>query len=183
MNNTLNFISAFLFKGWRLADGVLSFLLAAGAYIFPYTNDLWIRIVIISFIFLAAFLIKISRQAYEYYVGFLRPLKAEKQITGDGLYVGHTLIVLENPGYLRDNTLLTLYSRSSAANQPVCILRIIKAVKGEKLLAIQLSPAPTQYDISKYFNEDARWEGLYAIPLINFDEFYNSESMIGGSNE
>ncbi len=183
MNNIFTFIIAFFFKGWSLAGGVLSFLLAAFAFLFPFTDNFLLRLAIILSILLLAFLIKVLRQSYEYYLSFLRPIKAKKQILGDGLYAGLNLIVLENPGYLRDNALLTLFSKSSAANQPICILKIIKAIRDENLLAIQLIPEAKQYSIDKYFNEDSRLEGLYAIPLINLDEFLKSECMIGGQDE
>jgi len=183
MNNTVNFIIAVIFKGWKALDAFISIVLSVIVLFLPPECSLEYKIFFIVIILISAFILKILRQSYTYYLEFLRPIKVIKKVEGDGLYKGVSVIVLENPGYLRDNTLLTLFSKSSGAKQPVCILRVIESIGCDFLITIQLSPTEKEYKIDKYFNEDSRLKSLYALPLINYNELYKSESLTGGQNE
>ncbi len=180
MNNTLNFIVAVIFKGWKSIATLITIILAAIVFFLPDTCSVEHKIFLFIIIFIIAFLFKVLRQSHVYYLGFLRPIRVIRKVEGDGLYDGCSIIVLENPGYLRDSALLTLFSKSSGAKQPICILRVIESVKHDSLVAIQLLPTEQDCNIDKYFEEDSRLKSLYALPQINYNEFYKSGSLTGG---
>ncbi len=174
--SVFNFIIEILFKYWNIVDGIIFFILTLILYLFPFTNDFTYRLILIACALFLIFVLKVIRQSYKYYLNFLSPIKVKRQVKGDGLYGGLLLIVLDNPGHLRDGIFLTLFSKSSGANQPICILRIIKAIKNEDLIAEQFAPAANTVSIQKYFNEDSRLSSLYAVPLINHEEFLKASN-------
>ena len=87
------------------------------------------------------------------------------------MYQDNSILILENSGFLRDNIFLTLNCSGSGAEQPICIIQIIKSIQGQPLQAIQYLPKETDSFRSKYYSEEPRKSMLYALPLINHTEF------------
>ena len=177
MNNIISFLNIVILQGWTTSGSLLSILIPLVIFVMPESYELKTRFLLAIASFGVLFLLKVIKQFYGYYQGFLKPIKVIRMVQGDGVYIGQSIIILENPGYLRDNTLLTLFSKSSGAHQPICILKIVKVIKNEDILTIQIVPKGDQKYLSKYFDEDSRKHSLYAVPLINDDEISVFEQM------
>jgi len=177
MRKISTFLKIVFLTDWHAFHVFISFLLPIIVFLFPsdVLQKLSLKWKIMLMIFLATFgfILKILKQFYKYYLSYLSPIKVIRKVQGDGMYTGSSIIVLENPGYLRDNTMLTLISESSGACQPICILKIIKSQRDEDMLAIQIIPSEDKYPIDKYFDEESRRKSLYALPLLNMEDMKN----------
>ncbi|MFC1565083.1 hypothetical protein ACFL6G_09115, partial [candidate division KSB1 bacterium] len=151
-------------------EGIIAILIGLIAFFLPQSVDYKSKILIICCGIIFVFIIKLIRQLYNLFSNMHSPLKVVRKVQGEGAYEGKSVIVLENNGNLRDGLLLTLFSESSGAKQPLCLLLIIKAMKNEDILTIQFLPDEFKFDIEKYFEEDSRKKSLYALPFINYDE-------------
>lgn len=182
MPNKVNYIIELFFGGWSTAYIITPFILGIVTFLVPIelnTND---KLYILIAILILTVAIKLIVQFYRFYMGYLHPIKVLRKVQGDGINENVGIIVLENPGYLRDNCLLTLYCRSSGAYQTICILKVLKSNIGEELEAIQLSPPEQKCNIDKYFNEHSRLTLLFATPFVNFEEFEKTQMMVSEDN-
>lgn len=98
------------------------------------------------------------------------PIKVLRQVGATGLSANAPIVVLENPGYLREHTLLTLCSDASGTEQPIAILEVTKATRGEDLHASAFPIGTSLEDLGRYFDGQNRTT-LYAVPLIHSAEF------------
>ncbi len=168
----MRFIKEILFEHWGKVDLILA-LLGFTSLAFSHQLNWKYKLLFVVAGLTFAILVKIIRQCHFYYQGMNRPLKVKGSTQGEGIYSKKTLIRIENNEQLRDNTLMTLSCKGSNANQTICVIQVVKSIRGEDLLAIQLTPEPEKYDISKYFNEESRLNSLFAIPIINKLELDN----------
>ena len=116
--------------------------------------------------FSLTFIIKLLRQASNYFESYLAPVKVIRKATGEGIYDGYSIVVLERAPYLQNNILLTLFCKSSGANQPICILRIVSIHNGEAFAIVSI-PNESDINLNQFFEEHARREGLFALPLVD----------------
>lgn len=95
-------------------------------------------------------------------------LEILRQKPGEGSYNGLSIYVLENPGTLRDNLIMSVYSTISGIPQPVGFLRIVNAQPGNDLLAVAYPiPESPAFQIDTYLNQSSNRYSLFASPLVH----------------
>lgn len=165
------FISDFLWFIGVLAGitGIVGFLVSK--YISNWdvtiTMRLFFELVMISFLFK---LFKLIYRLYDKIDNRFQPLKAISLLSGEGGLKGRDIITFDRVYNVLHGTVITLYCGSSGANQAICLLRVIPSAAEEKLIAIREFPNDPDFDLSIYFNDRARREKLFAIPLYNVNE-------------
>lgn len=107
--------------------------------------------------------------SYKFYKTFDMRIIVKRQLQGTGLTPIDNFIVFENPGFLRDNVLLTLFSDSSGTEQALAVLQVLKAIPGEDIQAGMLPMGNIIQDLSQYFDGNNK-TALYAKPLIHMLE-------------
>ena len=132
------------------------------------TSDVALKAWICAVIILVYLVLVLAIRSYQFYMTYARRIRVLRQVQGDGLRGGDSYIAIANPGFLRDNVLLTLYSPTSGAHQCISILRIEKALPGQDILAREF-PWAGRTDLSRHFDGRNKTE-LYVNTLIHVDD-------------
>lgn len=162
----VNFAAKLAFEGWGHATSFAGALAIPLAYFFaPSYWESWkFRLALFIVVGLLCLLAKTVRQSFDYFDSYYHPIRAVRIVPGEGLYAGKNLIVLEANPYIESQTLMTLYCASTGAQQPIGLLKVLSnSASGSEMTTVELAAIP---DINKYFNEKARHEKLYALPLV-----------------
>lgn len=148
---------------------LLTLLLGVAALFLEAGKDDAIKALTLTILFLLYLAGVLAVRAYQFYMTYARRIKVLRQVEGEGARDGKTFISLANPGFLRDNILLTLYSPASGADQSICVLRIEKALPGQDILATPFPETGGNADLSQYFDRDNKTR-LYVNSLIHTDD-------------
>jgi hypothetical protein len=153
-----------------LLSGTAFFLTAAGVLftIFAPAADILVKALICAVVILLYLSAILGVRSYQFYMTYARRIRVLRQVQGDGLRRGDRYIAIANPGFLRDNVLLSLYSPTSGADQCISILRVEKALPGEDVLARELNFSG-ESDIAPHFDARNRTE-LYVNTLIHLND-------------
>ena len=137
-------------------------------FVDPTADHAW-KVAICAIIFLAFTSVLFAVRAAQFYRTYNRRIPIKRQIDAQGLTSTPTIVVIENPGYLRDNVLLTLFSPSSGTEQPMAVLQITKAVAGEDIHATAFPIGVQMKDLSEFFDAENKTQ-LYVTPLIHIND-------------
>jgi hypothetical protein len=155
-----------LFAGTGL---LLTILFGVAALFLEAGQNNAIKALSLSILFLLYVVVVLGIRAYQFYMTYARRIKVIRQVKGEGARTGRSFIAIQNPGFLRDNLLLTLYSPASGADQSICVLQIDKALPGQDILVRPFPKTAENRDLSQYFDADNKTR-LYVNPLIHVDD-------------
>jgi hypothetical protein len=133
-------------------------------FIDPNADKSW-KVVWVVLIVLIYLVVVFAIAAYRFSRTYGTRIPVIKQAPSEGLTPGGSVVVAANPGYLSENTLLTLYSPKSGASQPLAILQVIKCSQGEHIQAVPFPIGTAMDDLKHYFEGDKTT--LYVVPVVS----------------
>jgi hypothetical protein len=173
------FLAASFTKSWidgtSLGLAIIAILIA----LFGISADRGLKLCFCIIIALAWLALIFGLRAYQFFAIYARRIKVLAQVKGEGLYAGKVFVVTENPGYLRDNVLLTLWSPNSGSDQPLSVLRVDKCLPGSDIMAVECAAESAGTDLSSYFDAKNK-TSLYVTPLISIIDL--TKTLAAGSS-
>ena len=166
----------FIFEGQLNAVAALCTVAALLLVFLPVLNlDALLRALVFSVVAILVFTTILFYRARDLF-GMLQisngmvylKLNLLKQKGGEGSYLGVPIFVIENPGTLRDNLLMTVYATSSGIPQPIGFIQIVNAQDKDGLLAVAYpTPNNPAFTVDKYFNNEKNTYSLFVSPLVH----------------
>lgn len=132
----------------------------------PSTVDWRWKLVSVVFTVLLFLLLLFYYRALEFYNSYSRRIPVIRQVQSER-DPALTIVVIKNPGYLREGCLLTLRSSTSGAAQALAILEVTNATPGEEIQTVPFPRGSAIEDIGRLIT------GLYATPIIHLTEVRN----------
>jgi hypothetical protein len=137
-------------------------------FIAPETEKAW-KAAFVSIVVLSAFVLLFGLAAYRFYSQFSAKLRVIRQAkdarsTDSKDYI----IVFENPGYIREGSIVSLVSPMSGADQEVALLRVTRAQSSENLQAKAYPDGVSLSDIGWLIPEDGSTK-LYVTSMVHGD--------------
>jgi len=130
-----------------------------------------LKVLVACILFLIAIIVILTVRSYQFFQNFKRPIKLIRIVQGYDILGGRNIFVLENPGWIRENTLATLYSTSSGTVQPVGFIKITRCVPKEDLQAVTYPPGAPDPNLTFLGARDFRETAIFASPVIHTREF------------
>lgn len=170
------------FSGTASTIGVITGLLALGFAFFPVAGiQIEYRIIAAGILVMLFLLAVFAVRSFQYYQAYRQPIPVIRQFKGTGLNAGRTLLSLENPGTVRENAILTLYSTSSGLPQSMGYIQIIRCVPGEDLQAVPYPNSIRSFNFGAGDDErEIRDAKMFATPLVHAIELDAVISSITG---
>lgn len=160
------FVVSLIFKDWSRFDFVISLLsFVALAIAFDSLSASW-RVAIVVAGLTAAFCVKLVRQCWHYYQGYLKPIKVLGQVKGVGNDKSSNYVRVSNVSYMRPEMLLTLVTTGSGVIQDLCILRIVTSDDGQDCLCATLD-ASDQKLVDSYCADGNKLSNLFVVPVVS----------------
>ncbi|WKZ66513.1 MAG: hypothetical protein QY325_00975 [Flavobacteriales bacterium] len=160
----MKFIVSLIFKQWTVFDFVVS-LASFIALAFDSLTPGQKVAIVLSGIGLA-FCIKLIRQCWHYYQGFLKPIKVIGTVKGVGTNRATTYIRIQNLSYLRPEMLLTMVTNGNGILQDLCVLQVVTSDEGQDCLCVTLN-STDQKLVESYCADGNKLSNLFAVPTIN----------------
>ncbi len=118
-------------------------------------------------VFLSVYLnVVLAYGAYRFFdsSGVTQRITVRRQVAPVGLSTEADIVVLDNPGFLREHMLLTLYDDASGAEQPLAILQVTRSAD-EEAQACAFPAGSSMEDLGKRFDAKNR-TSLYATLIV-----------------
>jgi hypothetical protein len=163
----LRFLTAVFTSG--TINAALNILVVIGVLIALFIvpgSDMLLRILCCIVVVLSYFMILFGVKAFQFYQSFEKHIPVKRQLQAVGLSREGNIVVIENPCYLRDGVLLTLYSDASGTDQPLAILQVTKSILHEDVHASAFPLGTSLDDLSQYFDANNKTT-LYVSPLVH----------------